>query len=888
VTGWRTALRMARREARRAKGRSALVVAMIMLPVAALAFLAVSYDTFTLTPDEKADRVMGTAQAQLSWPYDGPVQQVPNLLRAFNTGTPPEQNDPTDERLLALLPQGSRVIRDQSGSLNLRTATGTGALRARMLDYTDPLARGIYRQLDGRAPASDDEVVLTRAATDRLGAGIGGTVRLTDGSRSFTVVGTIEDPANLQATTVVLRPQKLPLESLTWLAGMPGSLTWPQVKDLNTRGVVALSRYVLANPPSPAEEYRLGVHFSSGDAIPAGVLTLAGGLAMLEIVLLAGPAFAVGARRRQRDLALMSASGAAPGQVRRIVLADGVVLGSMAAISGVALGVLAAAALHPSVEGFLVRRSGEFRMYPLALAILVGAAVLTGVLAALVPAWITARQDVVTALAGRRGITRSRRRWPIIGLILAAAGVAVMVLSANSLELTPVLVGLIAFELGLVLCTPAIVGLVGRLGRLLPVAPRIALRDASRNRTAAAPAISAVMAAVVGSMTIATVLVASNHREQAGFAGKVGDVAVFSIDEEGPKARFSPEVEAQLRTALPVDQVHQINLLSCGNRECFARPKARADAECPWVSKLGTLSDDDQRAARRDPRCEALGTDHSYFSGNFSFTPGPTIVIEPEAAGAASNLSAEDASAAAAALRAGQVVVDNARYVENGKVTLDVRLLGKDNQEVATVSAPAFVLPHQPKAPITMMTKQTASTLGLTARPLLTFATTTRVPSVAEEDRLRAALGGEYEVSVARGPAENNQVLVILAVVAGVIALGAAGMATGLAAADSRADLGTLAAVGASPRLRRALSLSQTGVIAGLGSVLGVVAGLGAPFAVLSTLNQRFADAWPAPQPFALDIPWLNVAVALILVPGLAMLGAGLLTRSRLPIERRL
>jgi hypothetical protein len=35
-------------------------------------------------------------------------------------------------------------------------------------------------------------------------------------------------------------------------------------------------------------------------------------------------------------------------------------------------------------------------------------------------------------------------------------------------------------------------------------------------------------------------------------------------------------------------------------------------------------------------------------------------------------------------------------------------------------------------------------------------------------------------------------------------------------------------------------------------------------------------------------VPWVNVAVALVAVPVIAMLGAGLLTRSRLPIERRL
>jgi putative ABC transport system permease protein len=127
----------------------------------------------------------------------------------------------------------------------------------------------------------------------------------------------------------------------------------------------------------------------------------------------------------------------------------------------------------------------------------------------------------------------------------------------------------------------------------------------------------------------------------------------------------------------------------------------------------------------------------------------------------------------------------------------------------------------------------------------------------------------------------------VLAAVAGLITLGAAAIATGLAATDGRADLSTLAAVGASPRVRRGLSLSQSGVIAGLGSVLGGAAGLGASVAVLLALNRGAADVWPAPTPYPVAIPWLNVAVALLVVPVVAMLGAGLLTRSRLPIERR-
>jgi putative ABC transport system permease protein len=69
--------------------------------------------------------------------------------------------------------------------------------------------------------------------------------------------------------------------------------------------------------------------------------------------------------------------------------------------------------------------------------------------------------------------------------------------------------------------------------------------------------------------------------------------------------------------------------------------------------------------------------------------------------------------------------------------------------------------------------------------------------------------------------------------------------------------------------------------------VLGVVAGLGASVAVLFALNQRYAEVWPVPLLYPIHVPWLNIGIALIVVPLIAMLGAGMLTRSRLPIERR-
>jgi len=243
-----------------------LVVAMIALPVAALAFGAVMYDTFTLSPQEESDRQMGAAQAAIFWPSNGQVQQDParhhvrTSIETPKTGSSKPPPEPSMDRLQALLPPGSRVSTDQAGKLTMRTASGIGTIDVRMLDYAAPLAHGILRPLSGAAPATADEAALTPEAARRLGAGVGGTVRLADGSRTFRVVGIVEDPKELDATTIVLRPGALPARAvsaaprdLSYLVDTPGPVTWAMVKQLNSYGMEVLSRHVLAHPPSSAE-----------------------------------------------------------------------------------------------------------------------------------------------------------------------------------------------------------------------------------------------------------------------------------------------------------------------------------------------------------------------------------------------------------------------------------------------------------------------------------------------------------------------------------------------------------------------------------------------------------------------------------------------------------
>ncbi len=185
MSGWRTALRVSRREAGRAKGRAALVVGMIMLPVLFLAFVAASYDMFHLRPGEQADRVMGAGTAWVSWQWNGPVIQhrMDSVTLDWDVAGGASPATHTTADLLGALPAGSRAIRYRRTPLRVRTAAGIGDLDSVQVDAGDPLTKGMVRLLRGRVPASDGEVAANPAALARLGVPVGGRVALADGTR---------------------------------------------------------------------------------------------------------------------------------------------------------------------------------------------------------------------------------------------------------------------------------------------------------------------------------------------------------------------------------------------------------------------------------------------------------------------------------------------------------------------------------------------------------------------------------------------------------------------------------------------------------------------------------------------------------------------------------
>ncbi|GIH12819.1 FtsX-like permease family protein [Rugosimonospora africana] len=912
MASWRVALRVARREARRARGRTALVVAMIGLPVLALVFATAVFDMQRLTPQERITRLIGSADGAVHY-----GQRVKANDTGPNAGVVPETRDvasadqilgsetgPHDAAtILPYLPAGSSATGTWEAEVNMRTANGTGDIMARGIDPTSPATKGLVQLFRGRMPRTATEVTASSMALDRLGARLGGTVTTAKGQR-FTVVGVTEVSGAIRESLVFLPSAPIPDANGYWLVKQPGPMTWAEIQGLNRNGFEAQSRQLMLHPPKEPS----GPGDTIGGLSPFGLGVVVVGLGLLEVVLLAGPAFAVGARRRQRQLALVGANGGTPAVLRRIVLADGVLSGVVAGATATAIGLAAAFGLRGQLETRVFhQRFGGYRVDVWWVAAIVALAVLIGMLGAAVPAFTAARQEIVAALAGRRGVHGSRRRWWLLGIGLVAVGGLLAAAGAYGHRSPVTVAGLCVGEFGIVLCTPAIVGQIARLGRYLPLSPRIALRDVARRRTASAPAISAVMAAVAGSIAL-TVYLGVSDQDQSTFvpSAPLGSVVVTTTGWE-PTGHTKtvdnavPKITAALRDVFPGVTPVPVTTLVCPSDICNLYAVAPMDRRCPY-EEGPQLSKATIRKAKADPRCDyPVGGISSYETGGEVVTDDPTVVS------AMTGLHGATLDAAVATLRAGGALVPDASDVENGKALLSVggMLITTDGTtpkvsglapgmppDELDISVPGYVVPVGAQQPILSPSILRAEALK-PAKPSTRIGHVIVMPASpatqAQLDRLRAELTGVTGTMFVEHLPVNrpSPVPLILAIAAGIVALGAAAIATGLAAADSRTDLTTLAAVGAAPRVRRSLSLAQSGIIAGLGSVLGAIAGFGAAVAVITGINQQYASVWPSPDPIPIQVPWTNFIVSLIAVPAVAMLGAGVLTRSRLPSERR-
>jgi putative ABC transport system permease protein len=545
---------------------------------------------------------------------------------------------------------------------------------------------------------------------------------------------------------------------------------------------------------------------------------------------------------------------------------------------------------------------GPLDVRPLELVPMVGVGVLAGLAAAMVPAFTAGRLPVLDALNRRFKSTSLAARWPRIGLILFVAGSGLAGLGSwlwlraeqdyertvdgLSVQMTDQMVHvgnystggpsttpyvallLTAFALaalGLALLTPTLVATVARAARRLPLSARMGLRDAGRHRHRTGPAVAAIMGAVAGSVALAFWAVADHDYKDRTYEWSLpeGWVQVQVQDAaENPVPVALGDISGLARELLPVREVLRASSAavplpgaSTGNEPSYSMAWAQPVAGgCPPPDRSGS-------------------------NGTVGVADSATLAL----------VFGTVPAAVEHALADGKAVATDCTLIGHGKVAflhegiLQDVVSKTDMPEPITMPAVLAERSRYFGIPSILLPPASLDRFGLIGVPGQPIIVTTRTPTKAEERAFADRLADRYPdasawVQVERGyQSDDALVLTVLTGACAFVTLIGTAIAVALSAAEARSDHATLLAVGADPRRRRALAMAQAGTVSLLGVGLGVVLGGIVGAAMLGADIRR-----------PLLLPWATLSQIVIGIPLLGVFIAGLFTRSRLPMVRRM
>ena len=897
---WRVALRMARRDLRRHKGRSILVFLMVAVPVGLLAAAATVGATEQTDAADLVTGRMGPGQALVQGPVEGRVLQTPDPNQGSMSwgsdnpavpipGYAADAADAVNAEAVGRLVGGRAVPVAETA---VRLVKGERRIRVSGL-VIDPRSvdLGAKARLTSGAWGTDaTQIVVTPAGVANGLPTSGSTVLSADGTeRTVTVVGTAEALSEWGGRPDFVVPALPEGAGQTfngngqsgWVVLGTDPVTWAEVQQLNTHGLTVYSRAVLQDPP-PDDQIPAELQVQGGFTQDTGRMIAVIGGVMLFIVttLLVGPAFAVSASRQRRTLAVAATNGAEVRQLRRTVLAQAVLLGVISAVGGVALGVAAVRLglwwwvhTHPSTR---------FASVPIdipwtAFAILLPCAVLSAVVAALLPSLRLGRLDIIGVMRGQSASPPLNKVVPVVGLVVAVAGGFVVLSTAMSGgNEVQVALGAIALVLGTLLLVPALLVLMGKLASRLPVAPRMATRDAARHRSRSTPTVAAILAGVTALTAFSIGLASDTEQQMATYQAQAlpGEGVVWTGDAEVRLATAAALKQAPELTQTPYSTVRPPEDPATGPTS------AGGSQPLPFVSVLpaGCTAIATLPGNAESP-CQKMGTT-VYDRGQIGVLPVAEIARLLRLDEAQTKVIADggiavalDALAQEPSLQvvSGTFVMDDANYV------------AKDVVQSASTSMPVVAVPVDrlrdgslPGQSGALVSQATAERLGW---PMVQDLVMLRDPSGSisadTQKRLDELVGSDGGVYVERGFQRYDETAMrIMMGVAALLILIVTLISTALSMAEQQADLGTLAAVGATRRTRRGFAASQAMVVGFIGAVLGIAVGLVPGIAISYPLTRN--DSYDsitgldtATGPY-LEIPWTPLLLVVLGVPLLA------------------
>ena len=849
VSAWRVAARLARREVRRRPGRTALVVALVALPVAGM-LTAIVY----LRTDELSDSEL--------WRFgSGRADAVVHEDTAVTPGP---------------LPEGSRTVEYVATRRVVATAAGD-LCSCSLTDMPfDPLTDGIVQVTSGRAPAAPGEVLLSREAAQALGSGLGEQVELVQPfGLDATVVGTGYQSSWIDEPIIVVAHGTPGLVGAGFstsqqLVDLPDDLTPAEIEAWE-----AAAGAHLVSPDLPVVRSTV----TSGDDATAGVRwTWVGGavgLTVLGIVIAA--AFAAGARRQLATLGQLAANGATPAQLRRVLFLQGTVTGLIGSAAGLGLGALGLVALRSSAPRLMNHAVLAWDIRLIDVLPVVVIATVAATVAALVPAFGASRVSVLTALAGRRPLGRVSRRRTAVGLGVAAVGLGMLgvvaIVGRNGVggsteqQASTVLavLGPVLLLLGVCTATPAYLSVLRPVAAGLRGPWRLAARSLFRQRTRTSALVSAICAISAVAVAVAALGLAMEQDErQKDLIGDMpSDVVRIRADAFGIAGleERADSVDGAVRQAVVALPDAERFAISTAVSPVLVRDFVPDDprfGDDSWPIPEHAFVVDDPFRHAYDLHATTRRLLDRVGAVWLGPAPGRTTIDTVTAVPAAVD------TAAVGQPSDGLVPSELApRDVAPGQpITFEAAVVGPEHADGLGMPGELLVTP------------QRAQELGLdTSRTEVVLRTPEPLTAaeLAEVDRLRLVLEAErgngststawvwnYQPSLYVGP---GIIETVPAAVALLFALFVVAVGLALAAAETRDERDVLAALGAAPRTVRRANGCKAFLLTLLGGAVAVPVGL-LPVAVSSRLAED--------DTLSLVVPWRTIALLVVAVPLLA------------------
>ena len=486
----RAAARIAWRYARKAKARTALILFLIALPIAALVGAGVIINTVVANPEDTVTRDMGSADLSFIFP-------------STSTGA----------TLAKVLPVGSVVNESKSHSA-YKVAGGTlytvDVIQNSMPSDQAPTAAQ-YRLTGGHMPHSSGEAAMSPSLARGLGVHIGDVVQLDGVKRALTLVGLAWNRFNLRDGLVVVGPRTLnnkEIDQDSFFVVLPRAAELASVEDSLIRAQVGFLDRAQARREDTINRSRFtGLSF-------AGAIVALFATGMIVVT-----AFGVGARRQLRAYGLVASSGGEPRHVHAIVLWGGIWLGAVGSVIGVVVAIVSALTLRPHLNS-LANRIVESARIPWV--VVVGGIVLgtlAATLAARAPARQAAQVSALDALAGRSPNPRPPGRLARRGFVGVLVGCLFTVVATLSHEWTLLGIALVVTLTGFLFTIPMLVTFVGRFSARLPAISRLAARQTARYGRRTGAAVAAATIALTVPIALSSMILSSDAENNVRFLG---------------------------------------------------------------------------------------------------------------------------------------------------------------------------------------------------------------------------------------------------------------------------------------------------------------------------------------------------------------------------------